>query len=275
MTQKIFIATFFLLLLFAFLFPATDISASGNFSVRQRTDSTGRAEKTREDSLGERALIFSLDFGSDRTYNGTSDSTQGYIAPDLFYQAPSGFFTSLVVYKTSNQARSGEKDLTFGWDFKLFKHYNAEVSYVHYFTVNTDSQVRASLGNTVEFNISREYKIISPKLFIDYSFGGKAYPDFNTTFQFMHVSNFENVFRNEDELLLKPYISGTFGTLNYLKKKSDTKKKQFSIDTQFNFSALEFSLPIEYYIGRFIITTSITHSIPYNQPKYIGNNDVT
>jgi len=236
--------------------------------------------KKEEDNTDERSLIVSTEYASDRVVYGRKLNTAlPNIAPALSYDAPSGFSTNLTVYRLLEPVQKiYETDWSTGWDFDLSKNLKAGAGYTRFIYSKDTSlqqyQLRSTLVNQFELYLSYENKIVTPKLYFDYLFGGGS-SDIIIPVDFSHQVKFFDPFTEDnDELLIEPTLSIFFGTNNYVTlSKLKRVKNISSVNTsKFGYQGLEFSIPVEYDIGRFIFTAAGHYNIPQTQSISIPSN---
>jgi len=236
------------------------------------------------DTCFYRSLIISLDYGSDQSFHGRTASVKvPYLSPSIAYEAPSGFFCELMSDRIlSPRNRWDEIDLGLGWRFFMFKKkIESSLSYSHYIYGKQSIQVQSSLKNNLEMAFKRQFKIIKTTLFLDYDFGTGS-RDYSFTLDNTHYFIFNSLFREDDELKVKPLVSVSAGTLNFYKlhlknpvEKPSLQNLETSIDSKFNLTGIELSLPVEYLLGRFSFEPAVNYSIPLNQPKRFNATPVT
>jgi hypothetical protein len=236
------------------------------------------------DTANTRNLLVSFDYGSNRTFLGRSQSVnQVYASPAISYEAPSGFFTSVMAYRLlSPKNRWEEFDVNFGWGFFLFsRKLEASVAYSHYGYGKKSQQLNAPFNNNLETVLRKNFGPVKSELYVDYDFGN-GNKDYSFAFNNSHDFIFENLIADDDEFKIKPLISLTAGTLNFYKlhlknpeQKPQVQNLAATVNTTFNFTGIELSLPLEYNIGRFSLEPAIHHSIPLNQPKRLNATAVT
>lgn len=240
----------------------------GKINAAEQKDSTEKKQPY------DRSLVLGLDYSSDRVFYGSRRGERVvYASPYLFYEARSGFFTGVSTYRLIKPERYWDNtQLMAGWDFTLFKKITAYASYSRFAYSDSSDQVQSTLKNNVEVSFLRDSVLIQPKLTGGIYFGN-ASPDYVLTFEFAHEFCFEGLFKkNGDGLYIRPAAMISAGTLHYERLlKSDSArllipKKEV---TRFDVSGIDFSLPFEYDIGRFIIGVSANYNIPLNQPKYL------
>jgi hypothetical protein len=225
-----------------------------------------------------RTLMISLEYGSDKTFLGRSaGEKQTYISPYIYYEAPSGFFTSIWRYRIlSPYNRWDETDLTAGWELILSKKIHLFLSYKHRRFNEESRLLQAGLNNNLEFLFERRSKIIQMKLYLDYDFGKSKLPnDYSVTGELGHEFIFENLLtKNKDAFRINPSAAVTAGTLNFyrfhiknLKERPSLQNLSYEVNTKFTWTGIELALPLQYDIGRFSIEASPHYSIPLNQPK--------
>lgn len=237
-----------------------------------------------DDTSSTRNLIFSFDYGSNKTFLGrTASINQVYLSPVLAYEAPSGFFGGIAATKIlSPKSYWDELDLNVGWGFYLFKKkLESSVSYTHFKYNSQSQQLSSAFNNNVELTLKAKNKIITPKLFFDYDFGN-GNTDYGFILDNSHDFILENLFTEDDQLKIKPLVSISAGTLNFYKLHLKNPKDKPSLQnaavdviTKFNLTGIEFSLPLEYNIGRFSFEPAIHHNVPLNQPKRLNATSVT
>jgi hypothetical protein len=229
--------------------------------------------KKEEDNSDDRSLIVSTEYASDRVVYGRKLSTAlPNIAPSLSYEAPSGFYTNLTIYRLLQPVQKiYETDWNTGWDFTVTKKLKAGVGYTRFFYSKDTSlqqfQFRSTLVNQFELNLTLETKVITAKLYFDYLFGSGS-SDVILPLDLSHKFKFENPFTEDnDELLIEPTASIYLGTNNYvsLYKKGRGKGVSEVNNTKFGYQGIEFALPVEYDIGKFIFTASGHYNIPQAQ----------
>lgn len=228
--------------------------------------------------------MISADYGTNKTYLGRSSSVnQVYVSSSVSYESPSGFFAGIEAYRLLQPRNRWEEfDIHAGWDFFLFrKSVEASASYSHSGYGKQSQQITSSLNNNLEFTLGKNFRVVKSKLFLDFDFGNGS-KDFSIALDESHDFVFENLFAEEDQLKVKPLISLGAGTLNfyrlYLKKPSEKPSLQnlaATIDTKFALTGIEFSLPLEYDLGRFSFEPAVHYNIPLNQPKRFNSTPVT
>ncbi len=236
------------------------------------------------DTSFERSLVLSLDYGSNKVFlNRTTSTNLVYLASSVLYEASSGFFVSIAPYfLLSPQQHWDELDLNFGWDFFLFKkRLEASVSYTRFVFNSNSIQLRDSLNNNLELILRKNFKALTSRLFFDFDFG-HGNNDHSFTWDNSHDFVFEHVFDDDDIMKIKPMISISAGTLNFYRvrlkdpnEKPSLQNLTATANTKFNFTGIEFSLPLEYDIGRFSIEPAIHYNIPLNQPRRLNATATT
>jgi hypothetical protein len=250
----------------------------------------------------KRSLIFEFDFGTDRGYQlrrktAGSDTSQKYISPSINYEAPSGFYTSANLYKTPGAKKSWD-ELTFGlgWDFKISK--NAQIDGSAGYTRYAYNQAIKKNGVTPANNsftayAKHDFGIVALKLTGDYYFGG-TYADEDLILDIDHEFYIDNLFSKKDELSIDPSLAITEASLNYYRGNIQipdtssippnlTKKQKEVILAQlrsaqaafddfstFRLAYYEFTLPVNYQIGKFDMEVAFHYSIPNNLPAVLN-----
>jgi hypothetical protein len=236
-----------------------------NFSAEIRDTSARRRY--------ERSLIISLDYSSDKIFYGRKGEEKVmYASPSVFYEAPSGFFTGLSTYRLIRPERYWDNSqLLLGLDFMLFKKINASASYSRFAYNDSSVQIQSTLKNNAELSMTIDSAFIQPRL-TGTAFFGNTSPDFFLTFELAHEFCIEPFFGKEDGLYIRPAAIFSAGTLHYyrLALRDSTRKLPAREETKFNFSGIDFSLPLEYDFRRWIIGMSANYNIPENQPKYLN-----
>ena len=234
--------------------------------------------KAHKEANFSRSLYLTFEYGTDREFQGRSTGDkQAYLSPSLTYEAPSGFFTSFVANRVlSPYKRWDETDFTLGWTFKLSKKLELLTSYTHMNFRDTSILLQSTLSNNLEVMLHRNSKYLTSRIYFDLNFGkGKTPNDYSFTFENSHAFEFENLLtKDNDALKIKPLAILSAGTLNFYKfhlknrlEKPSLQNLAVNVNTTFNFTGLEFLLPVEYQIGRFSFEPAFHYSIPLNQPK--------
>jgi len=193
-------------------------------------------------------------------------------------------FASIVSYRLLSPVnRWDELDLNVGWDFFLFKKkLEGSIGYTHMTYGKQSKQLSSVFNHNAEIILRKNFNHLKTKLFFDFDFGN-GNSDYSFTLDNSIRFVIEPVFTEDDELIIKPLISLSAGTLNFYRlhlKNSDEPPLlknilSTSLNTEFNFTGIEFSLPLEYNIGRFSFEPAIHHNIPLNQPKRLKATSVT
>jgi len=237
-----------------------------------------------EDTAFTRSLLLSLDYGSNKVFlSRTASLDLVYLSPSIAYEAPSGFFAGIIPSMLINpQHKWDELDLNMGWDFFLFKKtMQGSASYTRFVFSKSSLELRDSLTNNLELIFRKDSKTIRAKLFVDFDFG-HGNSDYSFTLDLAHDFVFENILRDDGELKIKPMISTNAGTLNFYRLHLKNQKEGVvvqnlaaTVNTKFNLTGVEFSLPLEYDIGRFSFEPAVHYNIPLNQPKRLNATAVT
>jgi len=245
---------------------------------------SAQTNKTAHDSLPDnesdsnRSLLLEVDYGSNRGYqqkrktagSDTTQTPQQYVIGSLNYAANSGFFCSFDLYKTPGAKKKWDQFLVgLGWDFKISKSADIDgsIGYTHY-TYNEaikNNEATPSTGDLSAY-ISHDFGIVNIRMTGDYYFGGTN-NDVDLITDVDRAFYIDEVFSKKDELSFDPMFTITASTLNYYKEGvniPDTitggpKKKQVLAALQsvyddfgkFRFINYEFSLPVNYQIGKF------------------------
>ncbi len=236
-------------------------------SASEKTDSSARQKPY------DRSLVLGIEYSSDKVFYGRkSEERVLYISPSLFYQARSGFYTGFSSYRLLKPEKYWDQSqLIAGWDFSLWKKLETSVSYSRFAYNDSSIQIQSSLKNNVELSLTFDSAIIQPRLTGALYFGTST-PDFLCSFDLSHEFAFDYLFGERDGLYIKPTASISAGTLHYYKlmlRDSGQRILAAREVTKFNISGIDFSLPVEYDIGRFIIGASANYNIPLNQPLYL------
>lgn len=233
----------------------------------EKPDSSGRQKPY------ERSLILGVEYSSDKVFYGRKGEERVlYISPSLFYQGRSGFYTGFASYRLLKPEKYWDQSqLTAGWDFKLLQKLQTSASYSRFAYNDSSVQIQSSLKNNFELSFSLDSAIIQPKLTGAVYFGSSA-PDYLSSFELSHEFAFDYLFGDRDGLYIKPTAAVSAGTLHYYRlalRDSGQRLLAAREVTKFDISGIDFYLPVEYDIGRFIIGASANYNIPLNQPLYL------
>ncbi len=258
-TGKLYLLTFFAIIFLS----------AGKSSAQENIDNND----IKNNKLYDRSLILSIDYSSDKVFYGRKSNQRiVYFSPSLLYEARSGFYTGFTSYRlVKPENRWDEAQLIAGWDFTLLKKIKTSASYSRFAYSDSSVQIQSSLKNNLELSLNYDSKIIQPKLTGSLYFGS-ASPDYLFTFELYHEFEFDYLLGNNDDLYIRPTAMLNAGTLHFYRLlPRDSLKRSLATKevTKFNLSGIDFSLPIEYDIGKFIIEFSANYNIPLNQPKYL------
>lgn len=222
-----------------------------------------------ESSLFDRTLVLAIDYSSDRVFNGRrSDDRILYYSPSLFYQGKSGFYTGFASYRIVKPVnRWDELQLTAGWDFSLLRTLYTSVSYSRFAYSDSSVQIQSSLRNNIQLMTEYDSSFIVPRFTAGLYFG-TASPDYLFALNLSHEFKYSGA---RNAFYMKPSVNFSAGTLHYyrLALRDTTRRLRVEEETRFSLTGIDFSFPLEYDIGRFIIYGSVNYNIPLNQPKYL------
>ena len=243
------------------------IAVTGHSLASDRSDSSATSKPY------DRSLILSVEYSSDKVFYGRRTSERIlYIIPSLFYQGKSGFYTGFSSCRLIKPEKYWDQSqLMVGWDFSLAKKIETSVSYSRFAYNDSSLQIQSSLKNNVELSFSLDSALIQPRLTGGLYFGAAA-PDFLCAFELSHEFSFEYLFGDRDGLYIRPTAALSAGSLHYYRLALRDSGQRFLAArevTKFKISGIDFSLPVEYDIGRFIIGVSANYNIPLNQPLYL------
>ncbi|MBK5284577.1 MAG: hypothetical protein JJE25_04185 [Bacteroidia bacterium] len=236
------------------------------------------------DSLSDRQLLFAVDYLSNKTYLGRQNTVlEKYVAPSLSYQATSGFFSSIVIDKiVSPENRFDAAAITAGWKFNVSKTVETSLRYSHFIFSKKTIQIISALRNNIEASFIKEFKWVSPQLYLDLNFG-QGSPDYSIRFEIYHDFEIDNVLtKNNDALIISPTVSISAATLNfysvYLRDSSLSRiirNAAVNVNSKFQLASVDLALPVEYDIGNFLIRPEIRQTIPLYQMNNSDNKAVT
>jgi hypothetical protein len=201
----------------------------------------------------------------------------------LSYEAPSGFFSSFVIDKiVSPENRFDEADITVGWSFKIFKSLETSLSYSHFFFSKKSLQISSALRNNLEATFKKEFRWITPQLYLDLTFG-QASPDYSIRFEVYHDFEIDYLLtKNKDALIISPTASIAAATLNfysfYLRDRTLPLTRQnlgVNVNSNFQLASVDLALPVEYDIGKFLLRPELRQTIPLYEIKNSDNKAVT
>lgn len=221
----------------------------------------------------DRSLILGVEYSSDKVFYGRKSQDRVlYISPSLFYQARSGFYAGFASYRLLKPENYWDQSqLSVGWDFSLWKKLETSTGYSRFAYNDSSVQIQSSLKNNFDLSFSLDSTIIKPRLTGAVYFGTSA-PDYLCSFELSHEFAFDYLFGERDGLYIIPTAAISAGTLHYYRlmlRDSIQRVPPLREETKFKISGIDFYIPIEYDIGRFIIGASVNYNIPLNQPLYL------
>ena len=252
--------------------------------IVEKKDSAKSKDETKTIDTRERTYTLEMDFGTNKTYKGRTNSTkEPYYTTSFNYEAKSGFFIYLAgtnyfaqkgdTSAESVQARKYSVDqflFNIGYDFKIGKKTDASVSFTRYFNADT-ALLNSGIISTTEFYMDHDFNFINEKLIFDFDHASPN--DFSVALESYHPFYIDPLFLSNDELAITPKFTITLGTQNFItkkKKNAPITRRNTVVENRFTLIALDFTLPITYSIGNFSIEPAFNYTVPMNQPAYLN-----
>ena len=129
------------------------------------------SDQTAIDQDKKNSYLFSLDFGSNKTYSGRKDTVaQPYLAPDFTFTNKKDFYVYISTYRLQKQFDNA--NLGFGKDFRLPKKFKLGLSFAHTIFFNKESpQPSFYVSNNLDFFVKKKFNWLTTKLAFDMDFG--------------------------------------------------------------------------------------------------------
>jgi len=253
-------------------------------------DKTGADEKS-DKSDASSSFKFGVTYITNNVYLGRTDTvTTPVIAPQVKYTLKPGIYFegSLYIIPNKPTQKLDGGDIGAGYDFDITDDFSGGASFTKMFYSATSTQIASSISSTAHVDFDYDIAdIITPAISLDYNFiSGGGNNDFLLAPAIAHDFITKGVFGTEDILLISPTITANVGTQNfydaYLTKKNfksvkRTKEQNAILAAYTNklgqteLLDYEFSAPIEYKTGHFIVQLVPTYAVVQNQlPKAIA-----
>jgi hypothetical protein len=226
-----------------------------------------------------------LDYSTDAVYLGRKDSVAfPYITPTLGYHSKSGFYAdgSFSLLTLAQETRVDLFALEAGYEFRAGKKFSGSVAFDHFFFNSQSASVRSEINNTLIVDGSYETNVLG--FFGSLGFNFSPVTDFLTTAGINHQFS-----ALDDALNIIPTVALNAGTNNFYKQYYTNKKYAvrrrrngtvipttvtFLSSTSYQLQDYEFSLPLEYSVGKFIFHANPVYAIPVNPVKVKVNNNM-
>jgi hypothetical protein len=252
-----------------------------------KIDSILLKSDTAKKTAHKSSIKFGVNYVSNNIFMGRSDTIRTpTIIPEIKYTFKSGLYVSgtvdIIPDRKKNKVDGGS--LSLGYDFDLSDDLSGGISYSKPFYSSTSTQVTSSISSTFTGDLTYDIgDIISPNISIDYNINkqgisGDVFLNFGLTHDFIS----EGIFGRKDILLISPTAAINSGTQNFydgyivyrkLKtvKRDATETKAINAYTsqlsEFKVLDYEFSVPIEYKAGSFILQFTPIYALAQNQFK--------
>ncbi len=260
-----------------------------SFNTFGKTVSDRAAQQpVKADTVKEKSSFkIGVDYLSDNVFMGrTGPTATPTIAPETKFTFKSGIYISGTVdYVPSNKKQKLDGgDLGAGYDFDITDDLSGGVAYTKLFNNANSKRIGSAISSTVSAFFDYDIAgIITPSIGGDYDLNKQGISNdafFNVGLS--HDFIIDNVFTDEDFIFISPTVTGNAGTQNFYDAYLNTKvlksaKKtaaqdaliaQFKQNTsQFKMLDYEFSAPIEYKAGHFILQFSPSYAIVQNEFK--------
>jgi hypothetical protein len=258
-------------------------------------------KKTSSDSLStdtagsKRSFLLEFDFGSNRGYQvkrktagaDTSLATHKYIVTSINYEANSGFYTSFGLYNAPGEKKKWDGlYYGLGWDFTISEKAEvyASLGYTRYVynQPNNKSNVRPT-SNDFDGYIKHDFGVVQLKVAGDYYFGGTN-NDVDLIGYVDHAFYIDDILSEKDELSIDPMFTVVGATLNYYfgsvripanlpKKAKDKIQAALDDFSRFRITNYDFSLPLNYQVGKFDAEVAWHYNIQANLPDILNPKD--
>jgi hypothetical protein len=228
-------------------------------------------DSTKSNEPGKSYFEAGLSYLSNNVYLGRHDSLKiPYLTPSFTYYNKSGFYagTSLS-YLTGADSRIDLVEIEAGYAFtdnQFAGMISAEKDFYNSQSKNERAETKGSLNATFSYS----FGFIKPLLQAGIDFNTKA--DYYAAFGLGH-----SFFFLDDNLEINPSLlinasTQNYYSLYYLKRKFRTKKKNQASSikaylpnaSNFKIMDYEFSMPVDYSLGKFIFDITPTMSLPVN-----------
>ncbi|WDF75914.1 hypothetical protein PQ469_18660 [Mucilaginibacter sp. KACC 22773] len=255
------------------LFCANGIFAQGK--PADKVDETKKSEK-------EGSFKFGLSYLSNNVVMGRADTIKTpMLITDIKYSFSNGLYLSGSITYIPNRIvdKLDEGNLTAGYDFDITDDLSAETSFSKLFYNKNSTQIGSSINSTI--NASLDYNIVgivTPTIGTGYNFVSKGFKnDVFVNAGLSHDFITTGIVNGNDFLVISPLAEMNGGTQNfydaYLTQKkyklaSNTSKalaKQEAMLSKFNLLDYEFSVPMAYKTGVFILHASPSYAISQNK----------
>ncbi|MEO8854916.1 MAG: hypothetical protein ABI359_14120, partial [Ginsengibacter sp.] len=214
-----------------------------------------------------------LSYLSNNVYLGRHDSLKiPYLTPSFNYYNKSGFYagTSLSYLASAGNSRVDLVEIEAGYAFtmnKLSGIVSAEKDFYNSQSKNIRAETKGSLNGTLSYDLG----FIKPSLQ-----GGIVFSSTNDYYASFGINH--PFFFADDNFEITPSLLINASTQNYynsylVKRKYKTKKKNQTVTStrsylpntsQFKIMDYEFSVPLDYSVGKFIFDITPTASLPVN-----------
>jgi hypothetical protein len=228
-----------------------------------------------------------IDYLNNYVFMGRGDtSSTPIITPHFKYTFKSGIYISgsvdFVTNRKKNKLDGG--DLALGYTFDLTDDLSGDVSFTKLFYSAASTQVSSAINSTI--NGSLDYnlgEIVTASMSVDYDLNKQdIYNDVILNLEISHDFEVKGILGDKDRLLISPAIATNIGTQNFyegyiIRRNLKGEKLKTAQNTlinayyarlsQFKVLDYEFSMPVEYKIGKMIFHFTPTYAIAQNQFK--------
>ncbi|HEY5368198.1 MAG TPA: hypothetical protein VIJ75_04335 [Hanamia sp.] len=232
-------------------------------------------DSTKSDGSDKSYFEAGLSYLSNNVYLGRHDSLKiPYLTPSFNYYNKSGFYagTSLSYLNSAGNSRIDLVEIEAGYAFtkdKLSGILSAEKDFYNSQSKNVKAETKGSLNGTLSY----DFGFIKPLLQGGIDFNARD--DYSAGFGLSH-----SFFFADDNFEINPTFLINASTQNYYnsyytKRKFATKRKGQTVDvtttkaylpnaSEFKIMDYEFSLPVDYSLGKFIFDITPTDALPVN-----------
>lgn len=271
-------------------------------------------QKSINNNIDLSSLFLSFNYSSNTNTFGSFNQfvKQPSYSPSIIYISKYGFDISGTGYWIENsddslKATTSEFDLSFGYNFTLFKNLNIYPGYSHFFYNSESNTIKSAFTDNFSLYLYYQFKKYIPGISANYLLGSDN--TFYFTFQNSFTLSKENLIFKNSNLDFQPGIDINFSNQSYyvnyfwesLNASSSLRdflrdhpvirmeyiyirnnypnltniqilniiSKQFTKKKEeIRLSNISLYLPVSYMIGNFILDVSLLTYFPINQPDY-------
>ncbi len=231
------------------------------------------------------SLTLAAIYGRNASYYGqTTAERLPYILTNASFRMPGGFYLSGSAYRLLNMGGSGisAMDASAGFNWDLGADLTAGIGYTRSFYPENSPLLQAGNNNTASASIGYDWQIFETDLDGDYSFGAEQ--DVFVSLSNSKWINLGGIGRDEGYFTLEPSVEVVGGTRHYLEEYTIRKSRRDQVQdwirnplfppgqdktetatssrTTFDLMSCNFSLPIGYNRGNYLLEAGYQVSVP-------------